>query len=73
MKAAIFDSVGRPLRLDEVARPEPGPRDVIIQVAYCGICGSDLHATQPGDLVAPSGTILGHEFAGTIADRKSVV
>jgi len=39
---------------------------VVIEVAHCGICGSDLHVTQQG--LVPSGTILGHEFAGTIVE-----
>ncbi|MGF1606482.1 MAG: zinc-binding dehydrogenase [Rhodothalassiaceae bacterium] len=67
MKAAVFEAIGQPLRVTERPAPAPGPRDVIIQVNWCGICGSDLHATQPGDLVVPAGTILGHEFSGTIA------
>ena len=30
------------VRLDEVPRPSPGPRDVVVRVEACGICGSDL-------------------------------
>lgn len=48
--------------------PEPGWGEVLLQVAGCGICGSDLHAYQavPGyEWVIPPVT-LGHEFAGTI-------
>ncbi len=44
------------------------PGDVMIKVEYCGICDSDLHATQAGDLVVPDGMILGHEFTGEIVE-----
>ncbi len=56
-------------RLDEVASPEPGSRDVVIDVKACGICGSDLSYIKMGGIMrAPGGvTPLGHEAAGEIA------
>ncbi len=46
--------------------PEPLPEEVVIEVGYVGICGSDLHAyTGEHPLVSP-GKILGHEFTGRI-------
>ena len=66
MSAAIFEAVGRPLTLVTVEDPRPAPDQVVIEVAHCGICGSDLHVTQHG--LVPAGTILGHEFAGTIVE-----
>jgi (R,R)-butanediol dehydrogenase/meso-butanediol dehydrogenase/diacetyl reductase len=65
MRAAIFPGVGQPLYVDTIADPVPAAGQVVLQVARCGICGSDLHATQFGS-VKP-GTVLGHEFAGSIA------
>lgn len=44
---------------------EPG--GVVVAVAACGICGSDLHAFRHGSYVAP-GQVMGHEFAGEIVD-----
>ncbi|HEX7819265.1 MAG TPA: zinc-binding dehydrogenase [Sphingobium sp.] len=44
--------------------PDIGPRDVLIRVAVCGICGTDLSFYRHGS--APSGAILGHEFSGRI-------
>jgi threonine dehydrogenase-like Zn-dependent dehydrogenase len=49
-------------------QPTPMPRqgEVIVKVHSCGICGSDVHAVEWG-AVRP-GQILGHEFAGTVAE-----
>ncbi len=68
MEAAVFRGVGNPLSIEQVSDPEPRPGDLLIKVEYCGICGSDLHATQEGALVVPDGMILGHEFTGEIVD-----
>jgi 2-desacetyl-2-hydroxyethyl bacteriochlorophyllide A dehydrogenase len=57
--------------LEEVARPTPGPDDVVVRVRACGICGSDLHwfhGTFPTPTVCP-----GHEIAGEVADVGSAV
>jgi (R,R)-butanediol dehydrogenase/meso-butanediol dehydrogenase/diacetyl reductase len=45
--------------------PEPGPEQVLIEVSYCGICGSDLHFREVPELF-PAGTVPGHEFSGRI-------
>lgn len=53
----------------EIARPQPGDTQVLLAVAGCGICGSDLRAYQSSvgyEWVTPPVT-LGHEFAGTVA------
>lgn len=57
------------LRFDEVPAPVPGPADVVVKVAACGICGSDIgYAAQGGLAAGNSGPLaLGHEFSGTIA------
>jgi (R,R)-butanediol dehydrogenase / meso-butanediol dehydrogenase / diacetyl reductase len=54
-------------RLVAVERPapEPGPGQALIEVAYCGICGSDLHFRDVPELF-PAGTVPGHEFSGRI-------
>jgi len=68
MRAAVFHELGKPLRIENVAKPQAGPCEIVLKVHYCGICGSDLHATHPGVFVVPDGTILGHEFAGEIVE-----
>lgn len=52
------------VELDSSEIPRVGPEDVVIKVSSCGICGTDLAFYREGSL--PSGTILGHEFSGTI-------
>ena len=49
----------------ELPDPEPGPGQVTLEVAFCGICGSDLHML-PSPAISP-GTVMGHEFSGRIA------
>lgn len=55
----------RRLAETELPDPEPGPGEVAVEVAFCGICGSDLHML-PSPAISP-GTVLGHEFSGRIA------
>jgi (R,R)-butanediol dehydrogenase/meso-butanediol dehydrogenase/diacetyl reductase len=65
MRAAIFQGVGKPLSIETVSDPTPEADQVILTVENAGICGSDLHVTEHAH--TPSGLILGHEFAGSIA------
>jgi (R,R)-butanediol dehydrogenase/meso-butanediol dehydrogenase/diacetyl reductase len=67
MKAAIFDGVGIPLRVTDIQAPEPAADEVLLRVAACGICGSDLHITEdPVTFGVGQGVVLGHEFAGEV-------
>ena len=43
MRAAVLKALGKPLEVETLPDPAPGPRDVIVKVGRCGICGSDLH------------------------------
>ncbi|HJO22963.1 MAG: zinc-binding dehydrogenase [Myxococcota bacterium] len=56
------------VRLVEVDDPTPGPRDAVVGVAACGICGSDLGYIKLGGLAGPTGQPmpLGHELAGVV-------
>jgi 2-desacetyl-2-hydroxyethyl bacteriochlorophyllide A dehydrogenase len=63
---AIEVAEDRSLAVVERPWPEPGPGQVAIDVAYCGICGSDLHFRDVPALF-PAGTVPGHEFSGSIA------
>ena len=68
MKAAVFKEIGQPLSVEAVDDPQPEPGELVMEVAYCGICGTDLHATRAGLTTACCGRILGHEFVGTVAE-----
>ncbi len=66
MRAAVFRSVGEKLAIETVQEPVAGPGEVVIRVEACGVCGSDLHATEAGAFLQEPGTVLGHEFSGDV-------
>lgn len=73
MKAAIFDALGKPLRVGEVDTPEAGRGQVLLKVCRCGICGSDLHMTEDPTFGLQGGEVIGHEFSGEVIDVGSGV
>jgi (R,R)-butanediol dehydrogenase/meso-butanediol dehydrogenase/diacetyl reductase len=64
MSAAVYQGGGR-IEVDRVPVPEPAPGELLVEVAECGICGSDLHLVF--EKYARRGSILGHEWSGTVA------
>ncbi len=62
----------RPLAWRDVATPTPGPGELLIRVAACGVCRSNLHMIVgdwiDGGLPAISPIVPGHEVTGTVAD-----
>lgn len=72
MKAAVFRGLGQKLSIEDVAEPKAGAGQVVVKVEACGVCGSDLHATDAGVFLQEPGTILGHEFAGTVVDSGDI-
>jgi len=57
------------LRLDSVQVPEPKPDEAIVEIAYGGICGSDLHYWlhgAAGESILREPLVLGHEVVGTV-------
>lgn len=74
MRAAIFKEMSKPLVIETVPNPEPGAHDIILKVRNCGICGSDLHMTEPTSAMPLAlGSIMGHEFAGEVIEVGSAV
>jgi propanol-preferring alcohol dehydrogenase len=68
MKAARLHEYGKPLVLDDVPTPQPGPGEVIVRVAGAGFCHSDLHVIDGEIRVLPHMPLtLGHENAGQVA------
>jgi (R,R)-butanediol dehydrogenase / meso-butanediol dehydrogenase / diacetyl reductase len=68
VKAAVFQALDQPLRIEEVAVPKAAADEVVIQVGRCGICGSDLHMTHDPVFGVQQGAVLGHEFAGEVVE-----
>jgi 2-desacetyl-2-hydroxyethyl bacteriochlorophyllide A dehydrogenase len=65
MKAVVVEQPGKVI-VTEVPDPEVGPKDVLIQVAACGICGTDIHIID-GEFPPTTYPIIpGHEFGGTV-------
>jgi 2-desacetyl-2-hydroxyethyl bacteriochlorophyllide A dehydrogenase len=65
MKAAVFYGVGD-LRVESDRRePSPGPGDVLLEVAACGICGTDRHIMH-GEFDTVPPVIIGHELSGEV-------
>jgi (R,R)-butanediol dehydrogenase/meso-butanediol dehydrogenase/diacetyl reductase len=58
----------RTLDVVDVDRPSVGADEVLLDVEYCGICGSDLHMLRMPEEHVPAGHVLGHEFTGVIAE-----
>jgi 2-desacetyl-2-hydroxyethyl bacteriochlorophyllide A dehydrogenase len=63
MPAAVYVGDGR-IAFQEIPRPEPGPGEVLVEIAECGICGSDLHMVL--ERYAKPGAVLGHEWSGIV-------
>jgi S-(hydroxymethyl)glutathione dehydrogenase / alcohol dehydrogenase len=65
MKAAVLYEPRQPLRIEELQRPVVGDDDVLIKVACCGVCHTDLKVVEGRNRFTPP-TVLGHEVAGTV-------
>lgn len=74
MKALVFHGT-KQMAVEEVLEVTPAPDEVVIQVAYCGVCGSDLHGylghSARRNRSIP--LIMGHELSGRIVARGSAV
>ncbi len=68
MKAAIFRGAHQPLTIEDVPTPEPKPGEMVVQVAGCGVCHTDLHFIDHGvPTFKKPPLVLGHEASGTVA------
>ena len=64
MPAAVYVGDGN-IEVRDISVPAPGADEVLIEVSHCGICGTDLHLVL--ERYARAGSVLGHEWSGTIA------
>lgn len=65
MKAAVLIEAGKPLQIEQINISNPGPHEVLIRTAACGLCHSDLHFIE-GTYPHPLPAIPGHEAAGIV-------
>ncbi len=69
MKAALFHGPNQPLKIEEVDRPSPGPGEILVKVAACGVCHTDLHYIDHGvPTFKKPPLILGHETSGVVEE-----
>jgi propanol-preferring alcohol dehydrogenase len=64
--AAVAD---RPLRMEDVADPAPGPGEILVQVRACGICRTDLHVVEGELPMLRTPIVPGHQVVGRVAAR----
>ena len=67
MTAAILESVDQPLAVGDVQVHEPRAGEVLVRVAHCGVCHSDLSVID-GSFPAPLPVVLGHEATGIVEE-----
>ena len=65
MQALVLVEFGR-LEVRELPDPEPGPGEVVVEIAYTGICGSDLHGFTGANGRRVPGMVMGHETVGHV-------
>ena len=66
VKAYGAHAADKPLEPIAIPRREPGPRDVQIEIAYCGVCHSDLHTVRNDWGNARYPIVPGHEIVGRV-------
>src|SRR3569623_2971457 len=71
MRAARLSQPGV-MQVEDVARPEPGLRDLLVRIEATGICGSDRHMFK-GEYPTALPVTLGHEFCGIVEAAGGLV
>ena len=66
-QAAVLWQPGEPVKIFEIDLAPPKAGEVLVRIAACGVCASDLHVVD-GDLPEPMPLVLGHEAAGVVAE-----
>ena len=67
MRAAVVHAFDQPLRVEDVAKPEPGPGQVVVKIETCGLCHTDIHAAHGDWPVKPHPPFIpGHEGVGIV-------
>jgi S-(hydroxymethyl)glutathione dehydrogenase / alcohol dehydrogenase len=66
MRAAVLEEFGQPLQVQEVELTEPRAGEVLVRLAACGVCHTDLYTASGADPSGYAPTVLGHEGAGVV-------
>src|SRR4249920_3615296 len=66
VRAAVLEEFGEPLNVTEVDLADPGPGEVLVRLAACGVCHTDLYTASGADPSGYAPTVLGHEGAGIV-------
>ncbi len=67
MKAAVLETAPGSMRIEDIPVPSPREGEVLVKVAACGVCHTDLHVIK-AEVAFPTPAVLGHEISGTIAE-----
>ncbi len=65
MRAAVVRAHSGPFIVEELQDPEPAAEEILVRVAACGVCHTDLHVHN-GSVTFPMPCVLGHEVSGTV-------
>src|SRR5438046_220087 len=73
MRAMVLDAAGQPLQLREISQPKLDREQVIVRVATCAVCRTDLHIID-GELPNPKSPLIpGHEVVGSVVEKGADV
>ena len=72
MRAVVLPGARQDLVVEEIPVPSPRAGEVLVRVAACGVCHTDLHVIN-GDIGFPTPCVLGHEISGTVVEVGSGV
>ena len=71
MRAMVFEQLGKPLQLRDLPTPVPGPGQLLVRVAACAVCRTDLHIVD-GELPNPKLPLIpGHQIVGYVQELGS--
>src|ERR687884_1581730 len=66
IRAAVLEDFAQPLVVQDVELDGPGPGEVLVRLAACGVCHTDLYTASGADPSGYAPTVLGHEGAGVV-------
>jgi S-(hydroxymethyl)glutathione dehydrogenase / alcohol dehydrogenase len=66
IRAAVLEEFAQPLVVQEVELDGPGPGEVLVRLAACGVCHTDMYTASGADPSGYAPTVLGHEGAGVV-------